>query len=327
MSDVEPLLQECTKKRYTLFPIPKEEQRIYDFYLKHRAALWTPEELDLENERRDFEQMDEGVQHYLMYTLGFFASSDVLVGDNLKTNFIEEIKACPTFGVFFGFQSAMEDIHSEVYSLLIDKLIASPKKKDHLFNAIETIPCIRRKAQWILQYMKRSVPFVKRLMAFALFEGVAFASSFASIFFIRHCYPGKLKGLVLSNELIARDESLHCDVSIYMYVDWIVHKLTDKEAHEIVESLLVVERDFVLSALPTSLIGLSPEMMVQYVEFSADNLLERMGHSRMYGHKKCPLEFMNAINAMIKVNFFEARSGNYALPDAHQTELNISDTF
>ena len=310
-----------------MFPIPKKEQPIYDFYLKHRSTFWSPEELNLTNERRDFEQLDEGVQHFLTYTLGFFASSDVLVGDNLKTNFMDEIKLCPTFGTFFGFQSSMEDIHSEVYSKLIDVLVASPKKKDHLFNAIDTIPCIRRKAEWILQYMRRDVPFVKRLMAFALFEGVAFASSFSSIFFVRQCHPGKLQGLVLSNELIARDESLHCDFSVYIYNDWIVNKLTDAEAHEIVESLLVVEREYVRSALPTSLIGLSPDMMVKYVEFCADNLLERMGHKRLYGHTECPLDFMKAINAMIKVNFFEARSGNYALSDAHQDELEISESF
>lgn len=326
---VEPLLMdpESKTKQYTFFPIPASQQAIYEYYKLHRSTFWSTEELDLTGDRDDFRKLDKKEQHFLKMTLAFFASSDVIVADNLANNFIND---CPwrMVQLFYDFQTTMENIHSETYGLLIEELIVDPKDKAVLFDAINQVPCVKQKAAWVLQYMDRDrIPYVERLVAFAFFEGVAFASSFASIFFMREKHPGLLKGLVFSNELISRDESLHAEFAVHLFNNHINSRPSTERMHEIVQSLLDVERNFVRNALPTSLIGLSPASMIKYVEFTSDQLLQRMNYPPLYKHTKCPLQVMTSISVATKTNFFEARNASYSLPDAGCQEFVESDDF
>jgi len=323
----EPLLQDVEGKRYTFFPIPEAQQALYEYYKLHRSTFWSVEEVDLTGDRDDFQKLSPPEQHFLKTTLAFFASSDVIVADNLVSNFMND---CPWSMVqlFYGFQRMMEDIHSEQYGLLIEALILDPKEKAVLFDAINQVPCVKEKAEWVLNFMDReTVPYVERLVAFALFEGVAFSSSFASVFFLREKHPGLLKGLVFSNELISRDESLHAEFAVHLFNNHIVHKPSVERMHEIVASLLSVERNFVLNALPTSLIGLSPVLMIKYVEFTADQLMERMHYPPLYNHSKCPLQVMTSISVATKTNFFEARNASYSMSDAGSQKFVESDDF
>jgi ribonucleoside-diphosphate reductase beta chain len=324
---MEPLLVDTEEKRYTLFPIPANQQGIYEYYKLHRSTFWSTEEVDMKGDREDFQKLSKEEQHFLSMTLAFFSSSDVIVADNLACNFTDEC-VWSMVKLFYGFQKMIEDIHSEVYSTLVETLILDPAVKAKLFNAINEIPCVAKKAGWILQYMDReTVPFAERLVSFALFEGVAFSSSFASIFWVRERHPGLLKGLIFSNELISRDESLHAEFAEYLFNNFVVYKPTTKRMHEIVESLLSVERDFVTKALPTSLIGLSPASMVAYVEFTADQMLDRMGYPPLYKHRTCPLQFMVPINTQMKANFFEHKSASYARSDVMTHEFDLTDDF
>ncbi|MDC0366944.1 ribonucleotide-diphosphate reductase subunit beta [bacterium] len=324
---MEPLLTPTNEKRYAMLPIPPNEMMLYKMWKRHVSTFWTLEEVKMENDARDFQSLTPEEQHFLKVTLSFFAMSDELVAANLEDNFMKEVKRYPMVHKFWGIQRAMEDIHSECYSLLIETLIQDPKEKWRLYHGVETIPCIQRKAQWLGRYMTRSRPFVERLLAFALFEGCAFSASFASIYFLREQHRGKLNGVCFSNELISRDESLHAEFAIMLYVHYIEHKLDVERAHEIVESLLKVEREFVTTALPTSLIGLSPVQMCKYVEFCADSILERMQMPKMYNHKECPLTYMRMIDMNTKTNFFEGRAGEYAMADAHSEKVEELEDF
>jgi ribonucleoside-diphosphate reductase beta chain len=326
MDQDEPLLMDVEEKQYTFFPIPENQQGIFDYWELHKSTFWDVPEVKMDGDREDFQKLSAEEQHFLSMTLAFFASSDVIVADNISNYFMKDCK-WSTVQLFYRFQMSMEDIHSQTYGLLIETLIRDPKKKAFLFDALHTIPCVKAKAGWVLNYMNHSIPFARRLMAFILFEGVAFASSFASIFFMREQHPGKMKGLVFSNEVISRDESLHCDFGIYLMNTFVKHKLTTEEAHEMVESLLVVERQFLTESLPTSLIGLSPASMVDYVEFTGDQILERMGYAPRYSHKLNPLAFMTAINIQHKTNFFEADPSSYAMSDVHAEQFAVTDDF
>lgn len=308
---VEPLLLEPATKRNTVFPLPLEEVVLYDAYKHHRSTFWSVEEVDRSNDAKQFAALSKDEQRYLSYTLAFFASSDELVGENLEQNFEQEVKL-PSARKFYSFQKAIEDVHSEMYSLLIIEYIKDPVERDRLLNAVVEIECIKRKADWLRTYMSRDVPFVRRLVAFIAFEGCCFASSFASIFYFKSQHPGELGGLVFSNELIARDEGLHADFGIALYKSFIERKLTDDEIHEMIREIVAIERDFVTESLPCGLIGIDPMDMCHFVEFNADRILDKMGHPKIYNHQECPMKLMELINLQTKTNFFEKKAAEYS---------------
>ena len=321
---VEPLLREPTEPRYTVFPLPADEIQIYEHYKHHRTTFWSVEEVSMKGDTEAFANLTKEQQHYMSYTLAFFASSDELVGENLDENFCCEIKNLSA-RKFFGFQKAIEDVHSEMYSLMITEYVPDVAQQKKLLNAVVEIPCIKMKADWLRGYMDKSVPFVRRLFAFICFEAICFASSFAAIFYFRSQFPGIMQGLVFSNELIARDEGLHAQFGIFLYTDHIVKKMSDEDIHEMIREVVAIERNFVSHALPSNLIGIDPQDMCKFVEFNADRVLEQMGHPKIYNHRKCPMQLMELINLQTKTNFFEGKSGEYSKTSVHAEELVISE--
>ena len=326
MGDIlkEPLLQ-GGKKRYALFPIPPNEQSLFDMYKKHLSTFWVAEEIEWEGLYEDFELLPGEVQTWIKQILAFFASSDVLVYDNILTNFISEIDNT-TASLFYAVQGNIETIHSETYALLLDTLVQDEDEKAKLFNAIETIPCIKKKADFCLRRMDRSQPFSERLFCFGLFEGVAFSSSFAGIYAVKNMFPGKCAALTFSNELISRDETLHADYAALLYRDFVTNKMTDERAHELVRELLEIEAEFCRQSVPSSMISIDPEQMIKYVEFCADIALQNFGHTPLYKHKQCPLQFMKLISLQSKANFFEKKESSYA-KITELEEFKIVDDF
>lgn len=320
----EPLLQ-GGKKRYALFPIPPNEQQLFDMYKKHLSTFWVAEEIQWEGLFDDFETLPGEVQKWIKQILAFFASSDVLVYDNILSNFIAEIENT-TASLFYAVQGNIETIHSETYALLLDTLVQNEDEKSILFNAIETIPCIAKKADFCLRRMDRSQPFAERLFCFGLFEGVAFSSSFAGIYAVKNMFPGKCAALTFSNELISRDETLHADYAALLYRDFVTNKMSDERAHQLVRELLDIEAEFCRQSVPSSMISIDPELMIKYVEFCADIVLQNFGHRPLYRHKQCPLEFMRLISLQSKSNFFEKKESSYAKV-SEQEEFKIVDDF
>ena len=320
----EPLLQ-GGKKRYALFPIPPNEQQLFDMYKRHLSTFWVAEEIEWGGLFEDFETLPHEVQTWIKQILAFFASSDVLVYDNILTNFVSEIDNT-TASLFYAVQGNIETIHSEVYALLLDTLVQDKDEKANLFNAIETIPCIAKKADFCIRRMDRSQPFAERLFCFGLFEGVAFSSSFAGVYAVKNMFPGKCAALTFSNELISRDETLHADYAALLYRDFVTNKMADERAHELVRELLVIESEFCRQSVPSSMISIDPEQMIQYVEFCADICLQNFGHAPLYKHKQCPLEFMALISLQSKSNFFEKKESSYAKV-TEQESFKIVDDF
>lgn len=321
---VEPLLREPVEPRHTVFPLPANEIGIYARYKFHRSTFWSVEEVSMKGDTEAFANLTKDQQHYLSYTLAFFASSDEMVGENIDENFSREIKNLSA-QKFFTFQKAIEDIHSEMYSLMITEYVPDAAQQKKLLNAVVEIPCIKKKADWLRGYMDRSVPFVQRLFAFICFEAICFASSFAAIFYFRSQFPGIMKGLVFSNTLIAKDEGLHAEFGMYLYTNHIVNKMSDEDIHEMIREVVAIERNFVSHALPSSLIGIDPQDMCKFVEFNADRVLETIGHPKIYNHHKCPVDLMELINLQIKTNFFEGKAGEYSKTTVHEQELVISE--
>lgn len=324
VDQVEPLT-DATLKSYSLFPITKDQQPIFDAYKKHVSLFWTIDELNFEDLRRDFESLPIDVQHWLKQILSFFASADVLVTSNLLENFISEINntCCQ---LFYSIQCAIEAIHSETYSTLIDVCIKDETEKSNMFKAIETMEVIKEKADFCQRRMNQSLPLAERLFCFQLFEGVAFASSFAGIYFIKHQYPGKCKALTESNHFISRDESLHAAFAAMLQSNYIVNKMTNERAHEIVKELMKIERKF-CKAVPCTLISINPDQMIKYVEFVCDIQLTDAGFTSLYNHAKCPLEFMTLISLQSKSNFFEKRESSYALHRTSSEAINFDEDF
>ena len=298
----EPLLKE-NKERFVLFPIKHDD--IWGMYKKAQASFWTAEEIDLSGDMKDWEKLNSGERHFISHVLAFFAASDGIVNENLAVNFMKEVQI-PEARSFYGFQIMMENIHSETYSLLIDTYIKDPEEKRKLFNAIDTIPCVKKKAEWALRWVN-SNNFVERLIAFAAVEGIFFSGSFCSIFWLKK--RGLLPGLSFSNELISRDEGLHCDFACLLY-KMIKNKLTANRVYEIISDAVKFEKEFVSDALPVDLIGMNSKLMCQYIEFVADRLLVALGYSKLY-HKTNPFDFMELISLQGKTNFFEKRVGDY----------------
>jgi ribonucleotide reductase beta subunit family protein with ferritin-like domain len=303
---VEPLLKEDIG-RLVLFPI--RNKPIWDMYKKHESTFWTAEELDLSADRHDFEtKLTDNERHFVEHVLAFFAASDAIVNENLVQNFMDEVQSQEA-RCFYGFQVMIESIHSEVYSLLIDTLIADKVKKEKLFRAIETVPIIKKKADWCFKWTNRDhASFAERLVAFAIVEGIFFSGSFCAIYWLKK--RGLLPGTCTSNELISRDEGLHCDFACLLYSQ-LVKKLPKERVYEIMDSAVKMECEFVSDALPVSLIGMNSDAMCQYIRFCADRLLYALGYDKVYKDSN-PFEWMELLSMQRKVNFFEARTTEYA---------------
>ena len=304
MNTLEPILQENTN-RFVLFPIQHND--IWSFYKKAEASFWTAEEIDLSTDIIDWDnKLNDDERHFIKHVLAFFAASDGIVNGNLAQNFLSEVQYTEA-KFFYGFQLAAENIHSETYSLLIDTYIKNTAEKNHLFNAIETLDCVKKKAEWALRWIDKG-SFAERLVAFAAVEGIFFSGSFCSIFWLKK--RGLMPGLAFSNELISRDEGLHCDFACLLYSKHLVDKLPKDKVKEIIIDAVEIEKEFVTDALPVKLIGMNSDLMGQYIEFVADRLLVELGNDRVYNTPN-PFDFMEMISLQGKANFFEKRVGEY----------------
>jgi len=302
---VEPLLIE-NPKRFVLFPI--KHPAIWEMYKKAEASFWTAEELDLAHDYKDWEGLSKDERYFISHILAFFAASDGIVNENLLMNFCNEVQV-PEARCFYGFQIAIENIHSEVYSLLIDTYVKDKKEKEHLFNAIEEIPCVKKKAEWALRWTDESVAsFPERLVAFAAVEGIFFSGSFCAIFWLKK--RGLMPGLSFSNELISRDEGMHCDFACLLY-NQLTTKLPESRVKEIIMTAVDGEKEFICDALPVELIGMNSTYMKEYIEFCADRLLVALNCEKAYDAKN-PFEWMDLISLQGKTNFFEKRVGEYS---------------
>ncbi len=304
MAHIEPILEE-NKNRFVLFPIQHDD--IWSFYKRAEASFWTAEEIDLSPDLIDWEnKLTDDERHFVKHVLAFFAASDGIVNENLAENFLSEVQYTEA-KFFYGFQIAIENIHSETYSLLIDTYIKDTKEKNHLFNAIDTLDCVKRKAEWALRWLDKGT-YAERLVAFAAVEGIFFSGSFCSIFWLKK--RGLMPGLTFSNELISRDEGLHCDFACLLYNNHLVNKLSKEEVKNIITDAVEIEKEFVTDALPVRLIGMNCDLMSQYIEFVADRLLVELGNDKVYNATN-PFDFMDMISIQGKTNFFEKRVGEY----------------
>ena len=323
MSDMvgldEPLLQE-NKNRFVLFPI--EHDDIWQFYKKAEASFWTAEEIDLSQDLTDWENLNDGERHFITHVLAFFAASDGIVNENLAEHFVAEVQYTEA-KFFYGFQIAIENIHSETYSLLIDTYVKDPREKDTLFNAIETMDCVKKKADWALRWIDEG-NFAERLIAFAAVEGIFFSGSFCSIFWLKK--RGLMPGLSFSNELISRDEGLHCDFACHLYTKHVVNQLPKQTIIEIIQDAVSIEKEFVTDSLPVNLIGMNADLMCQYIEFVADRLLNELIGQKIYNSTN-PFDFMEMISLQGKTNFFEKRVGEYQKAGVMNTEESTSPKF
>ena len=299
----EPILME-NPNRFVLFPIQHDD--IWAFYKQSEASIWTAEEIDLSQDLKDWENLSDNERHFIKHVLAFFAASDGIVNENLAENFVGEVQYTEA-KFFYGFQIMMENIHSETYSLLIDTYIKDNKEKDYLFNAIETLDCVKKKADWALRWIDNG-SFAERLIAFAAVEGIFFSGSFCSIFWLKK--RGLMPGLTFSNELISRDEGMHCDFACLLYTQHIINPLPKETVRGIIADAVEMEKEFVSDALPVSLIGMNAEMMCQYIEFVADRLLAQLGNDKIYNVEN-PFPWMDMISLQGKTNFFEKRVGDY----------------
>lgn len=291
--------------RFVIFPI--EHHDIWKLYKQQETCFWTAEEVDLAQDINDWDnKLNSDEQHFVKNVLAFFAASDGIVNENLGINFLNEVQYTEA-KMFYGFQIMMENIHSETYSLLIDTYIKDKNEQNHLFNAIDTVPAIKKKAEWAIKWIN-SESFVERLIAFAAVEGIFFSGSFCSIFWLKK--RGLMPGLTFSNELISRDEGMHCDFACHLYNHHIEKKLSDKKIKEIICGALEIEKEFILEALPVRLIGMNSDLMKQYLEFVADRLLMSLGVSKVYNSTN-PFDFMENIAIQGKTNFFEKRVAEY----------------
>lgn len=299
---MEPLLIE-NPNRFVLFPIQNND--VWQMYKKAEASFWTAEEIDLGQDQKDWDNLNDNERHFISHVLAFFAASDGIVNENLAVNFMQEVQM-PEARCFYGFQIMMENIHSETYSLLIDTYIKNPQEKDRLFNALETVPCVKKKGEWALKWIN-SEDFAERIIAFAAVEGIFFSGSFCSIFWLKK--RGLMPGLTFSNELISRDEGLHCDFACLLY-SYLQNKLPEERVHSIIRDAVTIEQEFVTDALPVNLIGMNATSMSQYIEFVADRLLDSLGYSKIYNATN-PFDFMEMISLQGKTNFFEKRVAEY----------------
>ena len=301
---IEPMLKENID-RFVLFPIIHND--IWEMYKQETASFWTAEEIDLAEDSKDWDKLNKDEQHFLKHVLAFFAASDGIVNENLVLNFSNEVQ-WPEARAFYGFQIMMENIHAETYSLLIDTYIKDPNEKDHLFKALETVPSVKKKGDWAMRWLDRKRgSFAVRLVAFAAVEGIFFSGSFCAIFWLKK--RGLMPGLTFSNELISRDEGLHCDFACLLHSK-LIRGAGENLIHRIITEAVDIEIEFVTNALPVSLIGMNSDLMAQYIQFVADRLLISLGASKLYNVEN-PFPWMEMISMQGKTNFFEKRVAEY----------------
>lgn len=296
------LLKE-NKDRFVLLPI--NYPKVWEVYKRHEASFWTAEEIDLSGDLKDWASLNDGERHFITHVLAFFAASDGIVNENLAVNFMSEVQI-PEARCFYGFQIMMENIHSETYALLIDTYVKDPAEKDRLFHAIDTVPAVKKKAEWALRWIENG-NFAERLVAFAAVEGIFFSGSFCSIFWLKK--RGLMPGLTFSNELISRDEGLHCEFACLLY-SMLEQKLSQEAVHSIIGDAVAIEKEFITNALPVDLIGMNSRLMAQYIEFVADRWLAELGYAKIFNAAN-PFDFMEMISLQGKTNFFEKRVGDY----------------
>jgi ribonucleotide reductase beta subunit family protein with ferritin-like domain len=308
---------------FTLFPIKPEEQHLYRMYKQSVAVFWTPDEIDFSKDLVDWNKLTEPEKHFIGRVLAFFAGSDGIVMENLVTRFQGEVSS-QVVKLFYSFQNAMEGIHSETYSLLIDTYVKDEEEKAKLFDAITTIPCIGKKAEWALNWMGSDKSFATRLVAFACVEGIFFSGAFCSIFWLKK--RGLLPGLTFSNELISRDEGLHTQFAVALF-HTLENKIPEATVHEIVKHAVELEKEFICDALPCSLIGMNAKMMSQYIEFVADRLAVQLGTPKIYKAAN-PFDFMDLISLEGKTNFFEKKVSDYSRAiNNSREELRLDEDF
>jgi ribonucleoside-diphosphate reductase beta chain len=303
MQEQDELLLKENKDRFVILPI--NYPRIWEMYKKHEASFWTSEEIDLSGDMKDWASLNDGERHFISHVLAFFAASDGIVNENLAVNFMSETQL-PEARCFYGFQIMMENIHAETYALLIDSYIKDPQEKHRLFHAIETVPAVKKKAEWALRWIQNG-SFAERLVAFAAVEGIFFSGSFCSIFWLKK--RGLMPGLTFSNELISRDEGLHCEFACLLY-GMLNHKLSHEAVAAIVGDAVAIEKEFISDALPVKLIGMNADLMKQYIEFVADRWMNELGYPKLFNVSN-PFDFMEMISLQGKTNFFEKRVGDY----------------
>jgi ribonucleoside-diphosphate reductase beta chain len=303
MQQHDEILLKENKDRFVILPI--NYPKVWEQYKKHEASFWTAEEIDLSSDLKDWATLNDGERHFISHVLAFFAASDGIVNENLAVNFMSEVQL-PEARCFYGFQIMMENIHSETYALLIDTYIKDPIEKDRLFHAIDTVPAVKKKADWALRWIENG-SFAERLVAFAAVEGIFFSGSFCSIFWLKK--RGLMPGLTFSNELISRDEGLHCEFACLLY-SMLNGKLSQEEVFGIIGDAVAIEKEFISEALPVKLIGMNADLMKQYIEFVADRWLKELGYPKMFNATN-PFDFMEMISLEGKTNFFEKRVGDY----------------
>lgn len=319
------ILLNPSDSRFVLFPI--EHTRVWEMRKKALAGFWTTEEIDLEPDLNDWRnKLSDDERHFVKHVLAFFAASDGIVNENLAINFYKDVQIAEARS-FYAAQIQIEDIHAETYSLLIDTYISNPEEKRALFDAMHNLPCVRKKAQWALRWIDHAPSFAHRLVAFAAVEGIFFSGSFCAIYWLKK--RGLMPGLTFSNELISRDEGLHCDFACLLY-SMLQNRLSDSELRSIIVEAVEYEKEFITDALPVSLIGMNAELMGQYIEFVADRLLLSLGADRHYGTGN-PFPWMEMISLQGKTNFFEKRVGDYqkagVLADKEKQTFSLDEDF
>jgi len=305
--------------RFVIFPI--EYNDIWEYYKQHQAAFWTAEEIDLTGDIRDWENLSDNERYFIKNVLSFFAASDGIVNENLAENFLKEVQY-PEAKFFYGFQLMMENIHSLMYSLLIDTYVSNPQEKDECFNAIDRLPAVQKKAKWALDWIENA-SFQERLVASAAVDGIFFSGSFCSIFWMKS--RGIMQGLCNANSLIFKDENLHCDFAIHLLNNHIQDRPSEKRIKEILLSALEIEKEFITESLPVSLIGMNSNLMKQYLEFVVDGLLVKLGCKKEFNVEQ-PFKFMEQIAVETKGNFFESRTVEYQKAKLNET-LSFTDDF
>jgi ribonucleoside-diphosphate reductase beta chain len=306
---------------YTLFPIPQNETHLYKMYKQAVASFWTPEEIQFSKDLQDWETLPPNEQHFIKNILAFFAGSDGIVQENLATRFQRDVSS-QVVKLFYSFQNAMEGIHSETYSLLIDTYVKDKTEQARLFNAIETIPCIRKKAEWALKWIESGETFQTRLLGFAAVEGIFFSGAFCAIYWLKK--RGLMPGLTFSNELISRDEGLHTLFAVALYHTG--PPVATADIHALIREAVEIEKEFICEALPCSLIGMNSKLMSQYIEFVADRLVVQLGAPKLYNATN-PFDFMDLISLEGKTNFFEKKVSEYSRSVDSVDTLRFDEDF
>ena len=315
--DSEELLLKHNTKRFVLFPII--HNNLYQLYKKAESSFWTVSEIDLSKDLNDWEKLNNDEQHFIKSIIGFFAGSDGIIMENLASRFMNEIQI-PEARAFYSYQIFNESIHSETYSLLIDTYIKDNVEKEHIFNSIENIPSVAKKAAWAYKWIQnKDVSFATRLIGFAIVEGIFFSGSFCAIYWIKK--RGLMPGLTFSNELISKDEGMHCEFACALY-EMIQNKLEEKTVHQIFKEAVEIEKEFIVDSIKCNMIGMNSELMKQYIEFVSDRLLVQLGYNKIWNVEN-PFDFMEMISLRPKSNFFEVRVGEYAKSKIAESSNNF----